>query len=281
MTERQRQRNVELLLTDLRQGVAPLAALPALQADAVAWLARCSAAETAAHTAVNQAWQMIQGPAGLAAAARALQERALDVIVPAVGDAALVSGADVLREMGFTVQSEPTSDGVRTITGRDADDHRAFLTLGDSGALAVKFEGYHGQACREALQRFLALMEQRQLVSAFQERYTLTDAVQRLAGLLHEAGLQVKIEPTDDGALVTATGAVSNQPGAAAAVGAAATLDHDGRLRVPVELQQAWQARVRAAETGAPAQQLEDEWIRRQQDQQQTLAGLRIRTAAG
>ncbi|HYF64928.1 MAG TPA: hypothetical protein VD886_19035 [Herpetosiphonaceae bacterium] len=236
----QRRRNCRLILDRLRRDVEPLAALPQLNQEVVDWIAAWQACSGRAETDLDHAWA---GLRRLEERATRLHESALRALVSAGQTASLDQAGAVLQEMGFGQETSSETDDVRAITA-SRGTQRARVSCAPNGHATVEFTGFGDSSCAQAMQEFTRRMAARDVQGVWQARFSLTHATQQLVRLLTGAGLDVKVEPSDEGATIIAAGT------------ARSSVTFDGQARLSPEMRQLyadqWERFVRAPEA-APA----------------------------
>lgn len=259
----QRQRNLALLIGGLRARLEPLTQLTAvdgvdirgrqLGADAVAWVAASETVERTAQIDVAAAWLLVEGPAGLAERAQHLLTEAQELTRTAVVDGLERLSSEAMTEAGLTgIVTETRADGGRTLRGRAAEGGRFDLRINSSGWMSMDAHGFAGPACDAMTTAVLKALESRGVVGRWQQRYTLSAAVDRLALMLQRAGLAVRIEPSKEGATLVASGRV-----AGAHQRITGGVDFDGKLTG--DLAARWRQLVRDGDAGA-------DWSARQEE---------------
>jgi hypothetical protein len=244
-TGEERQRNLTLLLEVLAQHVEPLKSLPELAPRVADWLARRASCEAAARGGdMEAAWQMLNGNTGLAAQAEDLQQHALKSLQKnsTVGVARL--SAEVLREMGYDAALRPSqeSGGMshEFVVGTQGT-RQIYVSVAENGETTLKFEGYGNESCKAAYEEFYKRLRAKGVEGAWQSHFELSSAVRNITGILQAAGLDLSIEPSEDGVTILASGQVDG----------AATVDYDGSMRTSPQMWEAlirgWQAYTRTA----------------------------------
>jgi hypothetical protein len=263
---RQRQRNLELFLQRLHQQVEPLRAIDELRAPVAAWLERYEQIARNASQQIEATWQQLTGSGGLVETAERLQQQALQALLRQGAQSLSELSQHILEEMGYQVETQQEANGSQMLIGRQGQ-RRFYVTLSETGSMSLRAEGFGNASCKPTLERFLSRIKEQGAIGVWQQQFSLSEAVQRLTGILQEAGLNVKIEPGENGATVLASGTVQ----------AAATVSYDGAASFSPALNQIyqqWIEQVRSSESmtqRAPdeaserLEHLDEEWARRQQ----------------
>lgn len=254
----QRQNNLQVLMKTYRSKVDPLLQLPELAERAARWQQDFERIAQIAVSDIERAWTLAAKPAiGLFSVADELQREALSVLLEHQSNALGQLSEQALQEMGYEIARQTAGDGTRFIEGR-LGKQRMYITFSESGEMVVKADGFGDASCQPEMQRFLQIMQEKGVQGAWQEKFILTDALQRLLRLLQEAGLNVKVEPTDDGVTVLAFGAPD----------ASARINYDGREFVSAAmLDRLWQGQIQQDNSYADIiRDMDDEWQARQEE---------------
>ncbi|HKP52034.1 MAG TPA: hypothetical protein VJ183_05220 [Chloroflexia bacterium] len=232
-TQEERSRNLLALLEGLKARVEPLAQLPELKSAVERWLALRTMCEQAAQRGdLEGAWDLVnREKVGLAPAAETLQKEALRILQQASSGALAGLSAQILEEMGYKAEARTRESGkeYQVVAARQGKRY-IYAQVYDSGEVNLKFEGYEGESCQKAFDEFYTKLRAKGVQGAWQPQFNLSDALDRLVGALQQAGLDLRIEPGDDGVTVLATGRV----------GATATIDYDGKMSLSAEMQSAF-----------------------------------------
>lgn len=231
----QRQKNLYVLMQTYRSKVDPLQQLPELAGRVARWQQDFDRIAQIAVSDIERAWTLVTKPAiGLFSVADELQREALSVLLENQSNALGQLSQQALQEMGYEIARQTAEDGTRFIEGR-LGKQRMYITFTESGEMVVKADGFGDASCQPEMQQFLQIMQDKGIQGAWQEKFILTDALQRMLRLLQEAGLNVKIEPTDDGVTVLASGALDMS----------ARINYDGQESVSAAmLDQLWQREI-------------------------------------
>lgn len=265
VTAQQRHHNLRLFLSRLQQQVAPLRGLEELRASVDLWLERYQQAIDMPPQQVEAVWTLLEGEAGLVKSAEQLQQQALQILLHQSSQSLAALSQTTLEAMGYQVERQPTDDGSQFLVGRQGQ-RRFYVTLSQSGSMSLRAEGFGNASCKPVLEDFLRRLKDQGTVGVWQQQFSLTESVQRLTQLLQEAGLNVKIEPSENGATVLASGTV----------GGAARVSYDGTTSFSPELNQLyqqWIEQVRSLNNTATVRDeaasrldtLDEEWARRQE----------------
>lgn len=264
----QRLHNLLAVLEQLRSQVEPLRELPSLAATVDQWLEGYRSCEEFASKNITLAWERIQAPKiGLADRADALHERALTEIrrLNSISTVHLIE--ETLKEMGHVATVEGNlnnPDDILQITG-ERETEAIIVTLGGGGELSLKMEGYEGAECQYAYDTFVNTLQEKGLQATWQQKFTLSESLQRLTRLLKSHGLNVKIEPTHNGYTVLANGNPHQS----------AMIDFDGRLRTSAELEKVMQKTLDPR--GDSYTSIQQAFVKRQQEMQARRDALRER----
>lgn len=254
----QRTRNLNVLLERLKSQVEPLRNLTVLESDVEAWLFEMAHCERLIERDLDAAWAEINRERdGLAAQAEQLHAKAVAELVQQGSESLAALAEETLHDMGYTAgEKESFAGGVQLIAREGA--RRIFVTLSHSGQMALKLEGFGDDSCQVALDDFLARLKAKGVSGAWQKQFTLSEALQRLVSTLQQAGLNVEIEPSHNGATVLASGKT-------------ASINYDGELLMSEELQELCRSATYSLED--PVAQWED----KQRDHARHLDAMRGR----
>ena len=269
----QRQKNLYVLMQTYRSKVDPLQQLPELAGRVTRWQQDFERVEQIAASDIERAWTLAAKPStGLCAVGDELQQEALRILLQHQTSALGALSEEALREMGYAIARRTDEDGIQYIEGRIGKQHM-YVTFSESGQMLVKADGFGDASCQPEMQRFLQLMQNKGVQGAWQEKFILTEALQRLLRLLQEAGLNVKVEPTDDGVTVLASGAPD----------ASARINYDGREIVSsAMLDRLWQREIQQDHSYADIiRELDDEWQTRQDDMIRQRDAILLKEMAG
>lgn len=269
----QRRANLSVLLAIYRSKVEPLQRLPELTSRVAGWQSEHSRLDRLIEQDIEAAWQQAgRAQTGLFARADVLQQDALDLLLQRQSQMLNDITTESLREMSYQIAQVKDEEGSYFIEARKGQ-RRMYVTLSEDGQMVVKADGFGDASCKPELQHFLQLLQDKGLHGAWQEKFVLTDSVQRLVRLLHEAGLNVKVEPTDGGVTVLA----ANLPGAEAHV------NYDGSERLSSEMMdRLWQGQIQRGKSYADlTSEMDDEWVRRQEDYRRQEYAARVQVATG
>lgn len=273
VTAQQRHHNLSLFLHRLHQQVAPLRSLEALQKQVDLWLEHYRQVADLPPQQVEAAWTLLGGDGGLASRAEQLQQQALQILLWQSGQSLAALSQNTLEAMGYQVETLPTEADTQLLLGRQGQ-RRFYVTLSEMGSMSLRAEGFGNTSCKPEMEDFLRRMKEHGTVGVWQQQFSLTESVQRLSHMLQEAGLNVKIEPSENGATVLASGTVGT-----------ARVSYDGTTSFSPEMNQLyreWIEQVRSL-NGTTAKQdealsrldtLDEEWARQQQlaqEQQQSM----------
>jgi hypothetical protein len=273
VTAQQRQHNLNLFLNRLHQQVAPLRSLDALQKQVDLWLDHYQQVVALPLQQVEAAWKLLEGDDGLVSRAEQLQQHALQILLGQSGQSLATLSQSTLEAMGYQVEALPAEDGTQLLLGRQGQ-RRFYVTLSDMGSMSLRAEGFGNASCKPEMEDFLRRMKEHGTVGVWQQQFSLTESVQRLSHMLQEAGLNVKIESSENGATVLASGTVGT-----------ARVSYDGTTSFSPEmnqLYQEWIEQVRGLNSTTVKQDealsrldtLDEEWARQQQwahQQQQSM----------
>lgn len=254
----QRQKNLQVLLQTYQSSVKPLQELPELADRVAAWEEESSRIDILAQQDVVRAWSQATKPEiGLFANANELQQEALSLLLKQQSNTLGALSQESLRELGYQIVRTTEDGGSPFIEGHLGKQHM-YVTLSESGEMLVKADGFGDASCQPEMKRFLQLLQDKGVQGAWQEKFILTDASQRLLRILQEAGLNARIEPTDNGVTVVASGALT----------ATGQIDFDGREVISEELMsKLWQNQVQSGMSYAEIiQEMDDEWVRHQNE---------------
>lgn len=269
----QRQKNLQVLMQTYRSKVDPLQQLPELAERVARWQQDFERVAQIAVSDIERAWTLVTKPAiGLFSVANELQREALGTLLEHQSSALGQLSQQALQEMGYEIALQSAEDRTRFIEGR-LGKQRMYITFSESGEMVVKADGFGDASCQPEMQRFLQIMQDKGVQGAWQEKFILTDALQRMLRLLQEAGLNVKIEPTDDGVTVLASGAP----------GASAKLNYDGREVVSAAmLDQLWQRQIQEDRAYSDiTREMDDAWEARQNELIRQRDAVLLREMAG
>lgn len=263
----QRQRNVALFLELLEQRVTGLGELPELQAEARAWRERCTQCKTTAASDPAAAWTQAEA---LANEAETLQQRALGLLTTAAGRTMSDLTREALVEMGFAAEVRDLAEGRREVVATQSG-RQVGVVLSTSGEMTMRFEGFGDTSCQTVQHELIDRLRAKGVVGAWKERFSLSRAVQQTVSLLNRQGLDVRVEPSQGGVTVVASGRVN----------ARSTISYDGTIRAD----EAWTAAVRSGQLGDLSTDLagqaerraQEEFIRRQREHQRWLQTATIR----
>jgi len=266
----QRQRNLTLFLDVLEQRVSALSELPQLASEARSWLERCAACKAAAAADPANAWPIAEA---LADSAEALQRRGLELLVAAAATNMADLTRETLGEMGYPAELDELAEGRKQLIAT-RDGRKIAVLVGASGETSMRFEGFGDESCQAVQRELIARLRAKGVVGAWKERFTLASAVQQTVSLLNRHGLNVRVEPSEGGVTVVASGKLD----------ASATISYDGA----VHADSAWQEAVRSGalddlEAGlrADAVRQAEEFHERQREHAQWLQAATIRVGEG
>lgn len=266
---KQRRKNLTVLMEIYRSKVVPLQQIPELASRVDLWRQEFNRIAVIAEKDAEQAWQLVTQPeGGLFAVAEALQQEALALLLQHQAIALSQLSCSTLQEMGYNVVRDTADGGVRFIEAHSGN-RRIYVSFSENGDMVVKTDGFGDASCRDAMQEFLKRLQAKGVQGVWQEKFLLTDALQRLVRLLQEAGFDVKVEPTDDGVTVLAHG-VAN---------ANAKIDYDGRGTISQEmLDQIWRIGMYQQKTYPDInREMEDQWRAAYEDHRRHLEAMRLR----
>lgn len=252
MIVQQRQKNLYVLMHTCRMKTDPLEQLPELAERVASWQRDYDSIVQIAASDIERAWTLTtQSVTGLLVVAAELQQAALNILLQHQSSTLAGLTKATLQEMGYEIIHRPEEDDLQFIQG-SRGRQRMYVTLSQAGDMRIKADGFGDASCQPEMQKFLQLLQEKGVQGAWQEKFVLTEALQRLLRLLQEAGLNVKVEPTDDGVTVVASGAL----------GATAEINYDGKKIISrALLEQLWRGHIQENKSyDTINQELDDAW---------------------